>query len=274
MAGERPAATLGELRAEIDRIDEAMHRLLMERGAIIDRLIATKGTAESGSAFRPDREASMLRALAERHRGRLPVDAIEGIWRVIISTFTHVQAPFAVHGDLAGGAAAMRDVARYHFGFTVPYREHADAASVVAAVAASRGDLGLVPLGARTGGEAWWSALEGAGAPKVIARLPFVERPDHPASHPVLVIASAAAEPGPDGAAVYAASGTGPAPALGSSREGADILASAAVAGDFSALVTAPLEQPAEAVRAALGVSRLTPIGTAPARFALRAKAD
>src|SRR6185503_10399335 len=53
--------TLADLRREIDRIDEAMHRLLMERGEIIDTLIATKKTAESGSAFRPAREADMMK---------------------------------------------------------------------------------------------------------------------------------------------------------------------------------------------------------------------
>src|SRR5919201_4943104 len=42
--------SLAELRREIDRIDEAMHRLLMERGDIIDRLIAAKQTQEKGSA--------------------------------------------------------------------------------------------------------------------------------------------------------------------------------------------------------------------------------
>ena len=67
-----PSQNLAALRAEIDRLDEGMHRLLMERGAIIDRLIATKGTGESGQAFRPGREAAMMRALAERHRGCCP----------------------------------------------------------------------------------------------------------------------------------------------------------------------------------------------------------
>ena len=47
--------SLAALRAEIDRIDGEMHRLLMERGEIIDRLIRVKRTAESGSAFRPAR---------------------------------------------------------------------------------------------------------------------------------------------------------------------------------------------------------------------------
>ena len=87
----------------------------------------------------------MMRRLVERHRGILPLDTAESIWRVIIATFTYVQAPFSVHADLSAGDAPMRDTARFHFGFTVPFMPHMGAASVVAAVAASTGDLGLVP---------------------------------------------------------------------------------------------------------------------------------
>src|SRR6516164_58428 len=118
------APTLADLRQEIDRIDAAMHELLLERGEIIDTLIAVKKTQEVGSAFRPAREADMMRRLVERHRGNLPLDTAESIWRVIIATFTYVQAPFAVHADLSAGDALMRDSARFHFGFTVPYVAH------------------------------------------------------------------------------------------------------------------------------------------------------
>ena len=45
--------SLQELRKEIDAIDEQVHRLLMARGDIIDRLIQVKQTQEVGSAFRP-----------------------------------------------------------------------------------------------------------------------------------------------------------------------------------------------------------------------------
>jgi chorismate mutase len=188
------APSLAELRREIDRIDESMHGLLMERGEIIDRLIATKQTQETGSAFRPAREADMMRRLVDRHKGTLPLDTAESIWRVIISTFTYVQAPFSVHADLSAGDAAMRDSARFHFGFTVPFVPHADAASVVASVSDSRGDLGLVPAFGVAGAGAWWSALESDSAPKIIARLPFVERADHPAGVPVFVVSRAAAD--------------------------------------------------------------------------------
>ena len=186
---KRPEApSLGDLRKEIDRIDEAMHQLLIERGEIIDRLIAVKRNQETGSAFRPAREAEMMRRLAKRHKGILPLDTVESIWRVIISTFTYVQAPFSVHADLSAGDALMRDSARFHFGFTVPFVPHMGAAAVVEAVSSSKGDLGLVPAVPVAGAGAWWSALEFDSAPKIIARLPFVERADHPAALPVFVI--------------------------------------------------------------------------------------
>ena len=186
--------SLAELRREIDRIDETMHGLLMERGEIIDRLISVKQTQESGSAFRPAREAEMMRRLVDRHKGILPLDTVESIWRVIISTFTYVQAPFSLHADLSAGDAAMRDSARFHFGFTVPFVPHMGAASVVAAVSDSKGDLGLVPAFAMAGAGTWWNALEFDAAPKIIARLPFVERADHPAAAPVFVVSRAAAD--------------------------------------------------------------------------------
>lgn len=182
------APTLAKLRAEIDRIDAAMHAHLIERGEIISELIKVKRTQESGAAFRPAREAAMMRRLVERHSGILPLDTVESIWRVIIATFTFVQAPYKVHADFSAGDALVRDSARFHFGFTVPLSAHLGAASVVATVAASKGDLGLVPASNLAGAGAWWTALEDAAAPKIIARLPFVERADHPASLPLFVV--------------------------------------------------------------------------------------
>jgi chorismate mutase len=182
--------SLQDLRKEIDTIDEQVHRLLMQRGDIIDRLIQVKKSQEVGSAFRPAREADMMRRLVERHRGILPLDTVESIWRVIISTFTYVQAPFSVHADVSFGESAMRDSARFHFGFTVPYVAHFSAPAAVEAVARSKGDLALVY--ASSSRTPWWIALEGNTAPKIIARLPFVERADHPAALPVFVVSRVA----------------------------------------------------------------------------------
>jgi chorismate mutase len=236
------ADTLAELRAEIDRIDLEMHKLLMARGEIIDRLIAVKRAQGTGCAFRPDREAQMMRALVERHRGLLPLDAVEGVWRVIVSTFTYVQANYAVHADDSGGDAQMRDSARFHFGFTVPYVPHHGASAVIDAVAASAGDLGMLRATGTLADGAWWVRLIGGDAPKIIARLPFVERPDHPAGLPVFIVA----RPAPDAASrdilLYAINlprWSHSIPAVVSALEG-EILASAPHAGGLSLLVAAP----------------------------------
>jgi len=254
MSKPSQAPALTNLRKEIDRIDVAMHQLLMERGEIIDRLIAVKKSQETGSAFRPAREAEMMRSVVKRHKGILPLDAAEGIWRVIISTFTYVQAPFSVHADLSAGDALMRDSARFHFGFTVPFVAHMGAAAVVAAVSASKGDLGLVPAFAVPAAGAWWSALEFDAAPKIIARLPFVERSDHPAALPVFVISRVAADAMATEAAMWSVrvSGWGVAAAHALSTQ-ADYIAVPDRAFDGAALlITLPAGVALEAISAAL----------------------
>jgi chorismate mutase len=200
-----PFETLADLRAEIDRIDTQMHELLMERGDIIDHLIAIKARSGGGSAFRPGREAEMMRRFASRHKGILPLDTVEGIWRIIISTFTYVQSNYSVHADISGGDAEMRDCCRFHFGFTVPYRVHQGTGAVIEAVAHSNGDLGLVRAEGGASAGAWWMRLVEADAPKIIARLPFVERPNHPAGMPLFVIAQPLKDAAARDVVVYAA---------------------------------------------------------------------
>ena len=255
MAKPTEAPSLADLRKEIDRIDEAMHKLLIERGDIIDRLISVKRSQDTGtSAFRPAREAEMMRRLVKRHKGILPLDTVESIWRVIISTFTYVQAPFSIHADLSAGDALIRDSARFHFGFTVPFVPHMGAAGVVAAVSESKGDLGLVPAFDIASAGAWWSALEFDTAPKIIARLPFVERPDHPAALPVYVICRVAADAMATEAAVWSVRvsgwGVGPAQAL---TKLTDFIAVPDRAFDGAALlISLPKETSLQSISAAL----------------------
>ena len=123
-----PLPTLDDLRREIDRIDAAMHELLMERGRIIDTLIAVKKTQESGSAFRPGREASMMRALAERHGAaaarhggehlahhhldlHLRAGALRGARRHLgrrRADARHGAVPFRLHGAVRAASTAPR----------------------------------------------------------------------------------------------------------------------------------------------------------------------
>ena len=272
---EPAPTTLADLRGEIDRIDTAMHALLMERSQIIETLIAVKKTQASGSAFRPGREADIMKRLALSHHGLLPVDTVEGIWRIIIATFTYVQANYSVHADVSGGDAAMRDSARFHFGFTVPYVPHEDARAVIRAVAESAGDLGIfrMDLGASAG--VWWRDLIGPDAPKIIARLPFIERPDHPAGTPVYCIAKPLADAAMREIVLYAArvERWSETLRLDLGKHLADVSASAADGSHLSLLIAASGEAGADAIRTALepaGLSEFSEVGSHGARFTFR----
>lgn len=203
------AAALAELRAKIDGIDEEIHRLLMERGTVIDALIRTKGTSRPGAAFRPAREADMMRRLVARHDGSLPLATVEHIWREIITTFTRLQAPFDVAIDVNVEPERMRDLARFYFGFSVHLEPLAGPAAVVAHVGETN-DLGMIALRQPPGEGAWWRGLAGPAAPKVMALLPHIDADGRPADLPALVISPPLADPAPPEIAVLAVSGKAP----------------------------------------------------------------
>lgn len=176
---------LAGIRRRIDAIDAEMHRLLIARGAVIDELIRAKGTEASGAAFRPGREAAMMRRLVMRHEGRLPLASVEHIWREIITTFTAMQAPFGVSVAPGADPLAMRDLVRFYFGFSVPLTDCASAREALARVAGAAGELAVIAI---EGGGLWWRDLARQDGARIFARLPAMEAGGHPAALPAYVI--------------------------------------------------------------------------------------
>jgi chorismate mutase len=252
--GEGDPRALAKLRKRIDAIDAEMHRLLVERGTVIDSLIKTKGTSRPGAAFRPMREADMMRRIAARHSGALPLATVEHIWREIITTFTRVQAPFGVAFDTSVDGERMRDLARFVFGFSVELKPMANAGAAVAAVAEAN-DLALV---ARAAKGAWWRGLVGASAPKIMALLPFIAAKGRPADLPAFAISPPLADPTPFDIATVAITFDG---AFKSLKEG-EVLA---IAGNDVLYATpGPLDTRklnARLEKAGVAVRSLVPVG-------------
>lgn len=164
-------AALAALRAEIDRLDDAMHDLLMQRAAVVSRMAESR--AKGGTVpLRPGREAQVLRRLLARHQGRLPAAAIIRLWREIFAAHTAMQGQFSV--ALFARRPEHERLAREHFGALTPLRSHPSAAAAMAAVAS--GQAGIAVLPAPEDGEpaeaAWWLSLD-APRLQVVARLPF-----------------------------------------------------------------------------------------------------
>lgn len=265
-----PAQRLAGLRREIDGIDEEIHRLLVARSAIIDELIKVKGTAVSGAAFRPAREADMMRRLVERHRGILPIATVEHIWREIVSTFTFLQAHYEVYMDGGRDPVAMRDLARFYFGFTVPAHLVAGPDEVIDAVARSVSDLGIVRMSQPSWVGPWWRRLGGDG-PRIIARLPYILFEGRVADLPALVVSNPISEAvGPE-VLIHAFTGVGdrdPSEAL--EAAGFEMLARYDDEPRTEFLVASPTEAPLDAVVAAFAAAGVEvrepkPVGGYPA---------
>ena len=114
---------LPALRAELDRIDNAIHDLLMRRAEVVEHV------ARSGkpAAFRPGREASIIRRLLARHQGALPAVSVVRIWRELLAGTTAMQGGFSLAVCDADQGAPMTQLAREHFGALTPLRAYASA---------------------------------------------------------------------------------------------------------------------------------------------------
>lgn len=174
------AQSLQELRGQIDAIDDALQDLLQRRAGLVQTIAAAKAREADGGQLphpmRPGREAQILRRLAARHEGALPLDTLIGIWRALIAAMTGLQAPLEI--AVFGGAEPVVywDLARAHFGPTTPMVLYQSANQVLRAVGEDRGVLGVLPLETEKDGPPWWPYLLDAGehGPAIVARLPFL----------------------------------------------------------------------------------------------------
>ncbi len=170
---------LENLRHELDRIDAQIHELLIAR-SVISCQVGKRKRGGLLPAFRPARERDMTALLRDRHHGALPLASLEHIWREIITTSTAVQAPFSVHVG-RGNHPDIRDLARYMFGFSVPFVVYPDDDGAVAAVRNRPSDLALVAL-LKDAVTPWWRHLDAHARDglRIVARIPFLDTDDRP----------------------------------------------------------------------------------------------
>lgn len=167
-------SALDDLRRRIDQIDDQLHDLVMQRAEVVDAVARAKKRGGIATV-RPGREAALLRRLVERHRGRFPRAVLVRLWRELISGAILLQGEFAVAVHAPDGLPDYWDLARDHFGSHMPMLAFHSAGEVLRALSEGRAAAGVLPMPAEGESAPWWPQLtaSGAGAPRVIARLPF-----------------------------------------------------------------------------------------------------
>ncbi len=203
--GWRPDLTV--LRARLDELDDKIHDLLMDRARVIES-VARSGKA---AAFRPGREAAILRRLLARHTGNLPPQTLIRMWRELLAGTTAMQTAVSVAVFDSSRNGAISDIAREHFGFLTPMIELPTAEAALRAVRSGNAVVAVLPF--PDGTCTWWPGLTGAD-PRlhIIARLPFwAHRPGLVPNADALVVGTAAPDAsGADRSFIATREGAGP----------------------------------------------------------------
>ena len=155
---KKPPIKIEDVRAEIDRVDNALLSLIAERL----ELAAAVRRAKSGVRFwRPSREESHIRELAAATEDT-PPELVSRIWAELMSASIALQGPMKLHIALEGDALDVWTLVRDRFGAAIPAMSYPTTSSALAA--AYEDDEGVAVLPAPGGMNSWWTALGARGA--------------------------------------------------------------------------------------------------------------
>ncbi|MBI5107561.1 MAG: prephenate dehydratase [Rhodocyclales bacterium] len=132
---------LGKLRDQIDAIDGDLLRLINERAKLARRI----GEIKQGNIYRPEREAQVLRRVAERNPGPLPAVAAQRIVREIMSACLALEQPLNI-AYLGPAGTYSESAARKHFGGAPTLLACPGIDDVFRAVEAGNAHYGVVPI--------------------------------------------------------------------------------------------------------------------------------
>jgi chorismate mutase/prephenate dehydratase len=132
---------LSRLRDEIDALDADVLARLSRRAQIAHRI----GEIKHGNIYRPEREAQVLRRLAEMNAGPLPEAAVSRIFREIMSACLALEQPLRV-AYLGPEGTFSESAATKHFGSAPSFAPLPAIDDVFRAVEAGNADYGVVPV--------------------------------------------------------------------------------------------------------------------------------
>ncbi|MBX3672349.1 MAG: prephenate dehydratase [Burkholderiales bacterium] len=132
---------LDRLRGEIDRVNDRILELLNERA----RYARAIGTLKVGQAYRPEREAEVLRRMKERNPGPLSDETVAFLFREIMSACLALERPITV-AYLGPAGTFSESAAMKHFGLAAVTRPMPSIDEVYRAVESGAADFGVVPV--------------------------------------------------------------------------------------------------------------------------------
>ena len=141
MNDNKTGAELDRLRGEIDRVDDSILKSLNERA----KLAREVGMLKVGQAYRPEREAQVLRRIKERNPGPLAGETVALLFREIMSACLALERPITVAYLGPRGTFSERATLK-HFGLAAEAMPAMSIDEVFRAVESGAADFGVIPV--------------------------------------------------------------------------------------------------------------------------------
>ncbi len=166
--------TLSDIRVKIDKIDDTVHDLLMERASLVSSIAEAKRKSNL-QMVQPAREAKMIRRLLARHSGPLPRQAVVRIWRELVGAVALLQTGLTVAVFSEDDGNPQWDMAKDYFGTIVPMKRINSAAGAIGAVRNDEASFAVMPWPELDQKAAWWSHLfeQHSETMSIICALPY-----------------------------------------------------------------------------------------------------
>jgi chorismate mutase/prephenate dehydratase len=133
---------LAGLRQRIDALDDEVLRLLSQRAQCACRI----GVIKQGNfLYRPEREAQVLRRIAESNTGPLPEAAVRSIYREIMSACLALEQSLKI-AYFGPAGTFTESAAKKHFGAAPSFTPFITIDDVFRTVEAGNADYGVVPV--------------------------------------------------------------------------------------------------------------------------------
>lgn len=132
---------LNKLRDGIDAIDTQVLQLLSRRAGLAQRV----GEIKHGNLYRPEREAQVLRRIAEHNPGPLPEAAVRTIFREVMSACLALEQPLKI-AYFGPAGTFTESAAKKHFGSAPAFSPCLTIDDVFRAVESGQANYGVVPI--------------------------------------------------------------------------------------------------------------------------------
>lgn len=132
---------LSQLRNQIDALDREILASLNARAALARRV----GSLKVGQAYRPEREAEVLRRIQQINEGPLPDEVVARLFREIMSACLALERPITVAYLGPKGTFSERAAVK-HFGESAVAQPCASIDEVYRSVESNAADFGVIPV--------------------------------------------------------------------------------------------------------------------------------